>query len=99
MTAAVCHVNLARGFRGGERQTELLDLYRIGFKPEMTLEEHHRYHSEEPIVDPIDVLLFKQLPELFLLLAVDGFHGDENVYRTILSIIQNRNSILSTYIK
>ena len=24
MTAAVCHINLARGFRGGERQTELL---------------------------------------------------------------------------
>lgn len=32
---------------------ELLDLYRIGFTPEMTLEEHHRYHSGDPIVDPM----------------------------------------------
>ena len=32
--------------------TELIDLYRIGFRPEMTLEEHRRYHSDEPITDP-----------------------------------------------
>ncbi len=34
-------------------ETELIDLYRIGFRPEMTLEEHRRYHSEEPIADPM----------------------------------------------
>ncbi len=33
--------------------TELIDLYRIGFQPEMTLEEHGRYHSGAPIVDPM----------------------------------------------
>ena len=32
-------------------ETELIDLYRLGFRPEMTLEEHQRYHSNEPIVD------------------------------------------------
>ncbi len=32
--------------------TQLIDLYRIGFTPEMTLEEHRRYHSSDPIVDP-----------------------------------------------
>ena len=31
--------------------TELIDLYRIGFEPEMTLEEHRRYHGADPIVD------------------------------------------------
>jgi putative NADPH-quinone reductase len=34
-------------------QTQLIDLYRVGFQPEMTTEEHRRYHSEDPIVDPI----------------------------------------------
>ncbi len=33
--------------------TESLDLYRIGFTPEMTLEEWRRYRGEEPIVDPM----------------------------------------------
>lgn len=33
--------------------TELLDLYRLGFTPEMTLEERRRYHGDEPIVDPM----------------------------------------------
>jgi putative NADPH-quinone reductase len=32
--------------------TELIDLYRIGFTPEMTLDEHRRYHSGRPIIDP-----------------------------------------------
>jgi len=34
-------------------ETELIDLYRIGFQPEMTLEEHGRYHSDDPILDPM----------------------------------------------
>jgi putative NADPH-quinone reductase len=34
-------------------RTELIDLYRVGFVPEMTLEEHGRYHGPDPIVDPL----------------------------------------------
>ncbi len=33
--------------------TELIDLYRCGFRPEMTLAEHRAYHSERPVTDPI----------------------------------------------
>ena len=33
--------------------TELLDLYRLGFQPEMSLEEHRHYHGDSPIVDPM----------------------------------------------
>lgn len=33
--------------------TELIDLYRLGFQPEMSLEEHQRYHGDAPIVDPM----------------------------------------------
>ena len=36
-----------------DHEIELIDLYRLGFQPEMSQEEHQRYHSDEPVVDPM----------------------------------------------
>ncbi len=33
--------------------TDVIDLYRSGFRPEMTLAEYRSYHGPSPVVDPI----------------------------------------------
>ena len=51
-TSATCAAAI-RGLERGGHDVTLLDLYSIGFQPAMTNEEHHAYHGDEPVVDPL----------------------------------------------
>lgn len=50
-----CHAAAARAVRGLERSghhVEVLDLYAIGFRAAMSLEERRAYETDDPISDP-----------------------------------------------
>jgi NAD(P)H dehydrogenase (quinone) len=50
-THAMCDAAV-RGLRRAGHDAEVLDLYRIGFSPVMTADDHRAYPSPEPVVDP-----------------------------------------------
>lgn len=41
------------GLRAAHADVEVIDLYAIGFRPEMSPDERAAYHGDEPILDPI----------------------------------------------
>lgn len=42
----------ARGCVAGGHTVTRLDLYELGFRPAMSLEERRAYHGEQPLIDP-----------------------------------------------
>lgn len=42
-----------RGLEAGGHQATVLDLYGLGFRAAMTLDEHRAYHGAQPILDPL----------------------------------------------
>lgn len=55
-TDSFCHELAGRaisGLRAAGHDVELLDLYRLGFRPAMSEQERRAYHGEQPIVDPV----------------------------------------------
>jgi NAD(P)H dehydrogenase (quinone) len=52
------HALTRAAVRGCERaghDVTVLDLYELGFRAEMSLEEHRAYHSETPLLDPMTI--------------------------------------------
>lgn len=52
------HAATAAAVRGCERaghQVTVLDLYALGFRPEMTRDEHRAYQSDQPLIDPTTI--------------------------------------------
>jgi len=48
-----CAAAAVRGLQRAGHQVTTLDLYAMGFQPAMSAAEHHAYHGEEPVVDPL----------------------------------------------
>jgi NAD(P)H dehydrogenase (quinone) len=44
-----------RGCERAGHDVTVLDLYELGFRAEMSLEEHRAYHSETPLLDPMTI--------------------------------------------